>query len=180
MKKVSIFALIALGSLSIGVTSCSKEDPAKALEINKEQTATIHGKILINKNESDSIPKWSSAENVQIIASVPYAELNSAASGTYLIKDVTYNAATGEFTIVAPVSANGSAINVKFADFKGQVVVPTIVDDTVQTSKTINVIWKGQSTTTEQLLPGEAYNLPNWQLNGSAYYTEDPSVGDGI
>lgn len=179
MKKVSIFALIALGSLSIGVTSCSKEDPAKALEINKEQTATIHGKILINKNESDSLPKWSSAENVQVIASVPYAELNSDATGTYLIKDVTYNAATGEFTIVAPVSANGSSINVKFADFKGQVVVPTTID-TVQTTKTINVIWKGQSTSTIQLLPGEVYNLPNWQMDGSTYYAEDPRVGDGI
>src|SRR5690606_38067357 len=131
----------------IGFNSCKKEDPAKALEINQEQTATINGKILINTNESDSLPKWSAAQNVQIIASVPYAELNSGATGTYMIKDVNYNAATGEFTIKAPVSANGSSINVKFADFKTQVIIPEIVD-TVVTEKTINVIWTGQSATT--------------------------------
>src|SRR5690606_30874217 len=127
-----------------------KEDPAEALEVNHEQSATINGKILINKDESDSIPKWSAANNIQVIASLPYSELNNHATGTYLIKDVTYNSNTGEFTIKTPVSANGSAVDVKFADFKGQVVIPVMVD-TVLTQKTINVIWNGQSASTSTL-----------------------------
>ncbi|RYZ46124.1 MAG: hypothetical protein EOP49_23900 [Sphingobacteriales bacterium] len=110
------------------MASCSKEDPAMPLEINAEQTATINGKILINKDENTATPKWAAPANVQIIATVPYSELNSSASGTYAIKTVSYNATTGEFSIVAPVSANGSVITVKFADFKGEVVVPAVVN----------------------------------------------------
>ncbi len=179
MKKVSIFALIALGGLSLGMSSCSKEDPAMPLEINAAQTATINGKILINTDEDTVAPKWAAPGNVQVIATVPYAELNSSASGTYTIKDVTFNAATGEFSIVAPVSANGSAITVKFADFKGQVIVPAVVDGEA-TTKTINVIWNSKTAVSNTLVPGEVYNLPTWELNGAGDYTIDSSVGDDI
>lgn len=179
MKKVSIFALIALGGLSMGMASCSKEDPATPLEINAEQTATINGKILINKDENTATPKWAAPANVQIIATVPYSELNSSASGTYTIKNVTYNATTGEFAIVAPVSANGSVITVKFADFKGEVVVPTVVNGTPST-ETIKVIWNSKTANSNNLVPGEVYNLPTWELNGAADYTIDNSVGDDI
>lgn len=179
MKKVSIFALIALGGLSMGMASCSKEDPATPLEINAEQTATINGKILINKDENTATPKWAAPANVQIIATVPYSQLNSSASGTYTIKNVSYNATTGEFAIVAPVSANGSVITVKFADFKGEVVVPTVVNGTPST-ETIKVIWNSKTANSNNLVPGEVYNLPTWELNGAADYTIDNSVGDDI
>lgn len=179
MKKVSIFALIALGGLSIGMTSCSKEDPATPLEINAAQTATVKGKILINTDENTATPKWAAPGNVQIIATVPYADLNSSATGTYMIKDVNFNAMTGEFSIVAPVSANGSVITVKFADFKGQVVVPAVVNGN-PTTETINVIWNSKTATSNILVPGEVYNLPTWELNGAGDYTIDNSVGDDI
>lgn len=179
MKKVSILASIALSGLLIGFTSCKKEDPAVALEVNQEQAATIQGKILINTNESDTLPKWSAAPNVQIVATVPYYQLNSNASGTYIIKDVVYNPTTGEFSIKAPVGANGSSVDVKFNDFKTTVIVPEWVD-TSYVDKTIRVIWQGQSTSTPDLMPGEVYTLPTWQLNGAGDYIKDPSVGEGI
>lgn len=179
MKKVSILASIALGGLLIGFTSCKKEDPAVALEINEEQSATINGKILINTNESDTLPKWSAAPNVQIIATVPFYQLNSNASGTYNINNIAYNPLTGEFAIKAPVGANGTQVNVKFADFKTTVIVPEWVD-TANVDKTIKVIWQGQSTNTPELAPGEVYTLPTWQLSGAGDYIKDPSVGDGI
>jgi len=177
MKKVSILSAIVLSSLVIGVTSCKKEDPAKALKVNLEQTATVNGKILINANESDSLPKWSAPQNVQILASVPYNQLNSNAYGNYTINSVNYNPATGEFTVVAPVGVNGSSIDIKIVDFKGTVITPVWVD-TAYVNKTINVLWNGTSGNTPYLVPGEVYTLPTFELDGD--YSVLPSVGDEI
>ncbi len=178
MKKASILALVALGGLAASVSSCKKEDPAKALEVNLSQTATVNGKILVNADESDSIPKWSAPTNLSVIATVPFNQLNPAsAHGVYNVTNVNYDATSGEFTVVAPVGANGTDINIAINDFAGQVRIPKMVD-TVMTSEVINVLWNGTTLHASNVLPGESRTLPTIELNGA--YIRNASVGEEL
>jgi hypothetical protein len=148
MKKVSILALIALGGLTATVTSCKKEDPAKALEVNLENTATIKGKILLVADEHDTAAKFTTPSNLSILANVNYADLSDYANGGILtVENVSYNAATGEFTIVAPVSTSYTTpVSVKFDNFKGKVTQSVPQYDSLGVvigyePKTVNVTW---------------------------------------
>lgn len=172
LKNVFVTALLATG---LFISSCSTEDPATPLNVNMNQTATVCGKILINRNETVSPQIWSAPENISIMATVPYSSLNSSATGTYVIplSNITYKP-SGEFEIKAPVGIEGSTITVKFFDFKG----------TVKTNKkgegTYPVIWKGQTQTSTKLYPGETYYLTTWKLSGSNYYEFEINVDDEI
>lgn len=170
MKKVFSFFALAAIVLSVGLNSCSKDDPADALNVDTERTATLKGKVLINANETD--PRWSAPATVTITATVPYNSLNSKATGNYVVpkENITYTAATGEFTIIAPVGVTGSTISVTLDQFPGTVT---------QSAGTINVIWN-KSEGSEKVTPGSVGYLPEWTKSGSGAYKVVSSVNDKI
>lgn len=169
---LSILAVVMV----LGLTSCGKEDTATDLNVDLNRVATVQGKILINTDETISPARWSAPTSVKLIATVPYSSLNSGASGTYVIPQENINyGSDGTFTITAPVGVEGTAVTVKFEDFKGEV---RVADGTG--SKSIKVIWKSQTTVSSRLFPDETGNLSNWELNGAGYYQKDVNSGDDI
>ncbi|MDR2037197.1 MAG: hypothetical protein LBQ60_04670 [Bacteroidales bacterium] len=181
MKKV--FSLLAMAAivLSVGLSSCAKEDTADSLNVDLNRTATIKGKILINEDETKTEPTWSAPREVVISATVPYTSLNgNAAGGTYVIpsSNISYTASTGEFTITAPVGVSGSVVSVKLSQFTGSVRVADPAN--AGSSKTINVIWDSQEKDSNSAKPGETVYLDQWELSTDAYYTEVKNAGDKI
>lgn len=174
LKNVFVTAMLAVGLL---FSSCAKEDPAIPLNVNMDQTATIHGKILVNKNEAATTQTWSAPDDFNVIATVPYSSLNSSAIGDYVIpsENISYNKSAGEFTIKAPVGIEGSNVTVKFSDFKGSVRANKGGKELIY-----SVIWKGKSANTGKIYPNETFYLPTWKLNGSAHYTIEASVNEDI
>jgi len=130
MKKVfSFFALTAIG-LSLGVSSCSNEDPAKPLDINLKRTATIKGALLYVSDETEAAPGVWSAPNVNeddFYVTVNYSELtgNNNAKGVYVLpKDkIKYAKKDGTFTITVPVGISDTWVNVKINSFEGEVKI---------------------------------------------------------
>ncbi len=114
MKK-SIFKLMALTALvgAVSLTSCKKEDPAKAVEINvMEKTAVVSGTILVDSEVTDSATyvnkTYVGAPQQQIIVRVKYSEINS----DYESKDDYWqgvaNITDGKFSITIPVGEAGA------------------------------------------------------------------------
>ena len=176
MKK-QLFSILAMAVLALGLTSCAKDDPATVVEIDHTRTATVQGKILVNTDETITPARWSAPSSVNFIATLPYSSLHSGASGTYVIpqENISYNSSTGEFTITAPVGYNGSAVTVKFEDFKGEVRKNVGGNQT-----NVKVIWKTKTASAVTVHPGETNNLTYWKLNGSTDYTVDTNAGDDI
>ena len=143
MKSVSKFYAMAAVALSLGLSNCAKEDPAKPLEIDQTRTATIKGVVLINADitKAPADQKYSAApiKATDFVVTIPYDAFNSGASGTYFLpKDkINYNASTGEFTITVPVGGNGTTdVSIVISDFLG-----TLKKNVSGTDKTVDVIW---------------------------------------
>jgi hypothetical protein len=180
MKKKFLSILTVL-AFTLGLVSCSSsEDPAEPLYVNLERTATITGKILVNEDETSLSSVWKAPNGVtaaSFIATIPYSDLNSGATGTYIIpqENITYESNTGIFKIKAPVSVRGSVVTVKFQDFNGNVRM--LVNGS---GRTVPVIWQSKTLTSDKVFPRETYNLPYWKLNGSYFYIIDTKAGDDI
>ncbi|MDR1153984.1 MAG: hypothetical protein LBL04_04680 [Bacteroidales bacterium] len=176
MKKVSFLAVTAIAA-TMGLNSCSSDDPAQPLNVDWNQTATVHGKLLIRNDFVDATPKWTTASDVKFVATVDYAQLASGAEGTYIVPGdkITYDGRTGEVTVVFPVSRMGTQLSLKLLDFTGSVKI----SDGNGGSKTVDVIWKGTPTskTSDKMYPGDVGYLTNWQLQG---YTQVVKEGDAI
>lgn len=182
MKKVfSFFALVAV-VLSVGLTSCGKEDVAEPLNVDLNRTATVKGKILVNADETkDAVDqKWSAPSNVTLTATVPYRSLNGSATGTYVVASdkIQYSSSTGEFSITVPVGINATTVTVKLAQFAGE--VKKFVGVTTDT-KTYSVIWSS-STDDIDVTPGTTGYLAPWMKNasGGTDYTVVTNADDKI
>jgi hypothetical protein len=170
MKSVSSLFVMAVVALSLGVSGCAKEDPAKPLEVDWNRTGTVKGTILINPDitkaadeQKYSAPAITSSN---FVVSIPYADLNAGAGGTYIIKDkLTYNSSTGEFTVTVPVGVGGARVTIKMSDFEG-----TLKKEVGGTDKTVDVIWKAstKSVTNKEVAPGAVVYLDNWILDPAA------------
>jgi hypothetical protein len=170
MKKVSFLAVTAI-AVMMGFSSCSNDDPAQPLNVDWNQTATVHGKLLIQNDFFDASPKWATASDVKFVATVAYDELASGATGTYTVPSdkITYDGRTGEVTVVFPVSRLGTQLSLKLLDFTGSVKIAD--------GKTIDVIWQGTTKYSAKLYPGDVDYLEDWQLR---YYTQVVKEGDAI
>ncbi|MDR0713569.1 MAG: hypothetical protein LBF89_04830 [Bacteroidales bacterium] len=171
MKRLSFLAVTAI-VVTIGFSSCSNDDPAQPLNVDWNQTATVYGKVLIVDDFTNTPRKWTTADKVNIVATVAYSSLNPQASGTYQIPSdkITYTPSTGEVQVVAPVGRNGTQVNLKLLNFKGSVKL---------SGGTIDVIWQGSTRTVYDLYPGDvAYLSDNWELKSSYDYTPVANKGD--
>ena len=170
MKRVFLFFVTAVITLSLGLTGCVKEDPAKALEVDLNRTATIDGRVLVFELEDEGI--WSVAKSVPMSARVRYTDLNEfAASGTYYTVDFQTDA-FGEFKVDVPVGANGSTrVEIRLHQFKSK-VTPPVGDD-------INVIW-GVENKTEWIRPGETRFI-RWEITRATNgWTQDTKKDDDV
>jgi hypothetical protein len=183
MKKVFSFFALAAVALSVGLTSCGKEDVAEPLNVDLNRTATVKGKILVNTDETKAAAdqKWSAPGGVTLTATVPYSSLNgSAKTGDYVVaaEKIQYSSSTGEYTITVPVGVNATTVTVKLAQFTGEVKrnVPGTTD-----TKTYSVIWSG-STGSVSVTPGTTGYIAEWKKNGQGTtgYTVVTNADDKI
>jgi len=182
MKRVFSFFAATVIILSTGMNSCTK-DTAKPLEVDWNRTATVKGAVLVNsdvtKITSEQVYAAADITVDNFIVTIDYGELTTGASGTYTLpKDkILYNESDGTYTIVAPVGANGTTINVKVADFPGSLrkmaeLVATPYD----------VVWKSSSfpKSIVNVMPGEIRYNNNILLDGNTSSHYSIVVSDGI
>jgi len=170
MKRVFIFCATAFFTLSLGLSGCVQEDPAKPLEVDWNRTATIKGTFLIADEVSNTTyttpysPDFSNFSEAFLVK-IPYRYLNSNLTGEYMLpkENIGYSVYDGTFTIKVPVGIKGAKIFVKVSDFEG-----ILYDDTFGVEEDKAVIWKASDYTgvwTDKILPGEIYYLEPWVLN---------------
>ena len=145
MKKLFSFCAVTITVLSLGLSSCTKEDPAKPLEVDWNRTGTVEGTILYVNDETTTPKKYAAPSSLEISATIPYSDLNSGASGTYSIpkSNITYTGSTGKFSVKVPVGVNGADVTIRVSSFTG-----TRREDDGGTSVTVNGIWSLTSPAT--------------------------------
>jgi hypothetical protein len=124
MKK-NFLNMLALGAILVSA-SCSKEDPAKALDDSvytaaPEKQATIQGKLLVNSNTALTEQVYSALSGITVIATIPYSNLNSSASGSSgAFSTSTTTNSSGEFTLKVPATASGVPVTLTVNDKDGK------------------------------------------------------------
>lgn len=122
MKK-HLFTVMALAAtLTLGLTSCTKEDPASPLVIDMQKTATVEGTLLVNPDitKAPADQKYDALKDVQIVAYVKYSTLNpNASTGSYTVK-ATYTSSTGKFSVVVPATEDGVTVTFAVSDVAGE------------------------------------------------------------
>ena len=167
MKRVCIFFAVATVAIALSLTGCSKEDPAKPLEVDLNRTARVEGNILYNTDITISPQKWSAPSSLTIIASVPYSDLNAGAKGTYYIPStkITYN--SGKYSIEATVGLSGATVTIKVCSFTGE---------QRQASGNVSGIWSLANEISQPVLPGQTAIVSYKQLT----FTADKKSGDDL
>ena len=127
MKKVISFFAATTFMLSIGLSSCVKEDPAKPIEIDWTKTGTVTGKLLFVNDLNDPNPKYKapSDSDIEIYATILYSAIapGMGLSGSYVIpkEKITYK--SGDFSIETPVGNTGGVVTVRVSSFPGTLKV---------------------------------------------------------
>jgi len=174
MKKFLYFFCATAMVLSLGLSSCVKEDPARPLEVDLSKTATVQGRILFNTDLTLTEPVLTapSAANVTITARINYSSIVNGGSGVHIIQNITYNASTGDFTIQVPVSEWGGTVTISINDFTG---TQRQQDFSVTPTSTIvrNGRWSG-TISSPFVAAGETVILPTTVLG----FTRLDGVGD--
>lgn len=112
-KNFTLFAAAAV-ALSLGLSSCDK-DTAEALNVDTSRTATVRGTIMVKSDISvaEHLQVFAPAqiEAKDIIATLDNSKFASGATGKYTVSEenITYDAATGAYTIVTPTNVAGDA-----------------------------------------------------------------------
>jgi len=175
MKSVCNLFIMAVFALSLGLSGCAKEDPAKPLDIGSFKTATVEGTILyITDVTTGTTQKYSSPPTLEINASIPYSALKSGATGTYYIpkKDITYSG--GKYTVTVPVGPSGANVTIIVSPFLG-----TQKQTKSGSNIDVNGLWRlsgGNSFTVNSVLPGQTALETVKKL----YFTEQDGVGSDV
>ena len=117
MKRVYVFWITAMVCLSFGFMGCVEEDPAKPLDVNSFQTATLTGNILIKRGTVSQAPHNMSVDD--FIVSVDYSSFKIDNQGKYYLPKagIRYVASSGEFIITVPVGNEKTMVYIDFSDF---------------------------------------------------------------
>ena len=120
MKKVFSFFAATAVMLSVGLSSCAEEDPAKPLEVDWDKVATVKGTIFYVPDANDN--KLKASSNIKIRATIPYNSIfpGMGFSGNYVIPEgkIDYSSSTGEYSFPVPVEATGN-VTITVEDFTG-------------------------------------------------------------
>ena len=128
MKKQLFSILAVAAALVLSLSSCSKDDPADAVQIKTERTATVSGTIVIPQNRKPdadgkyyyAVPQMTASD---ITATVTYAELmaDTTLTGTYTVpaENITFDAATGKYTVTTTVSHTETELVITLNDING-------------------------------------------------------------
>ena len=141
MKKISLFFAIFLTALSLGLTSCSTEDPAIPLSVNTsaDKMATISGTLLINSDLTKELQsqKYEGMRSVNIIVTVSYKDIfqNAQAKGSWSTTVTTDT--KGVFSVSVPSNETGVDVEFNASDVRGERKRKVGVD-----SKTFSGVWK--------------------------------------
>ena len=121
MKRVFSFFAATTFLLSIGLSSCVKEDPAKPMEINWNKTGVVTGKLLYVNDMSVANPEYKAPpqKDIEILATIPYNAIVSGVTGTYVIPKEKISYQSGEFTIETPVGDAGGTVTIRVSSFYG-------------------------------------------------------------
>jgi len=174
-KALNFFAGTAL-LLSVGLFGCLKEDPAKQLEVDWNKTGIVSGKILYVNDVSGTPPyKYEAprAQDVALRAIVAYSDFVDGAGGVYQIPNdkITYDPATGVFTVEVPTGDKGGEVEIMMSDFVGTRLEPNPELPTQSVRK--DGYWA--------LTPNIKLEVNPGQTTVGAYkrltFTEQPNVG---
>lgn len=126
MKKQLFSILAVAAALVLSLSNCSNDDPADALEVNIERTATITGTIVIQQNQQRdadgklyySVPQMT-ANDIKV--TVAYTQLGYAVAGVYEVptSNITFDTATGRYTIISPVGPSATDVVITLNDISG-------------------------------------------------------------
>ncbi len=162
MKKFFKSVAVVFAALSLGLTSCSTEDPASPLTVNVDQTAEIQGTVLMRQNlkpnSKDKIT-FDAPQELNLRVTVAYKDLsgNSSASGNYVVSkdNISYNKNTGKYSIKVPVSQDGCDVKIGIADFYGTQNTQSTEDPDKYNE--INGVWKYSAGefTVSNVYPGD-------------------------
>jgi len=180
MRRVFNFLVAAL-VLTVSLNGCEGEDPAEAMLVDWERTATIKGHIFVVDDFTTIDPKLVAPEQskVKITALVPYYQLLGNANGFYVVpaEKIKYTAASGLYEIEAPVGPSGTDVYILFEDFSG-----TVKKFVANKQEEISGFWRASefSQYASELVGGETRNLDDILLygNSSSNFLETQKVGD--
>ena len=113
MKRVYIFLVTAMVSLSFGLTGCAEEDPAKPLDVDWSRTATVKGQILIQDGQELRYPDLT---NEDFIVGIPYSCFKSGVGGMFTIPADKIIYQHGEFIITVPAGTGQTLVVILFSD----------------------------------------------------------------
>ena len=175
MKKVNLIFASAVFALTVGLSGCAKEDPAKPLEINKNQTATFTGKVLYINNTALTPQTWAAPAltSSDFMVTIDYKELNPLASGTYVVGNENVKYSNGVFTFDAPVALAGTTVTVVISNKGG---TRTYKDNSDIVEK--NGIWEfSNKSYSAKAYPGQTVDLGTNTFT-SGNFSESISAGD--
>ena len=168
MKKVFSIFVVAIIALPFIFSSCAEEDPAQPLVVDKTKSGTLSVNILAVINTTTTPTVYAAAPITldNVVAWVNNNELNSSASGRYLVprSDMTWN--NGVLTINAPTTESGVTLNVN--------ILPALGTRTEGTpAAPVPGIWSISSNFTGAIYPGNTTVLSFRTMN----FTADKIVG---
>jgi len=165
MKRVFSFFLVIAIFLSLGVNSCTNEDPAKPLDVNLKRTATIKVVLLIDNDETDMITKWTTPKDLRdyFYVTVDYSDLIDCEDcGKYVLPNDRITYSNGTYSFEAPVGINPTTVNIRISAFEGEVKQGP---DTY-----VDVVWSSSEGKIEGLTPG-ALGYKEFQWKDDQQYT---------
>ncbi len=116
MKKVFAFFALTAFVLSMGLTSCSNEDPASELVVNTGKSATING-IAHAKLDATSSDTQYAPSGTKVFLKTAYSNLIPGGSTTdYYVVETTIGD-KGAFSVSVPVSDKGTVYSIQGNEF---------------------------------------------------------------
>ena len=176
MKSVCNLFMMAVFALSLGLSGCVKEDPAKPLEVDWSRTATIKGTLLVEGDIFSAVPKWSAPVPYRgltdfrevFIVSIDYNYLVSRSEGRYYLpkEKISYSLITGEFTIEVPVGVAPTQVLIRLSDFYG-IQKKLIPGSTPAKDVDVDVIWRASSRgwSSKWVVAGQTSYFETWKLD---------------
>ena len=120
MKKQLFSILAVAATLILGFSSCSKDDPATPINLDKTTTAYVKGYLSYQPDLTASVLNaYPSSSDVVLSATVEYSSLSGLASAGSFEVPTAYDQSTGMYTIEVPASTNATGVKIIFSGFSG-------------------------------------------------------------